>query len=115
LKITLPLPLNRANSRLHWRTENKYKKEYMMRCGLFYVAEDMPMQAIQKAKISATLYTWSPMDTDNLMSRLKWPVDWLVKACVIADDSPRHLVWELPRQEVDRRNQRVEIVLEPLR
>ena len=52
------------------------------------------------------------MDTDNLMARLKWPVDWIVKAGYLADDGPKVLEWEMPQQVIDRRNMRVEIELE---
>jgi hypothetical protein len=54
------------------------------------------------------------MDLDNLMARCKWPVDWLVIRSVIAGDSPKELEWELPRQLIDRKDQRIEIELEEI-
>ena len=112
MKLTLPLPPNRANARWHWRKEKLLRDSYFMRC--------LAMQGLKwrepatHARISATLYVWSVMDMDNLMARLKWPVDWLVHRGYITDDDPAHLQWTLPEQQIDRRNQRVEIELECL-
>ena len=72
----------------------------------------IPRQPLPKARIRATLYVWSLMDTDNLMSRLKWPIDWLVKVGYLEDDDPKHLEWDVPQQVVVRKNLHVEIELE---
>ena len=58
------------------------------------------------------MYLWSTQDADNLMARLKWPLDYLTRAGFIADDSPAVLDWVgMPEQFVDRKNQRIEIEL----
>ena len=68
-----------------------------------------------RARIKVTLFGWNRMDADNLMARLKWPLDWLVHANFIDDDGPDFLDWEgMPTQVVDRKNPRVEIELEAL-
>ena len=54
------------------------------------------------------------MDGDGLVSRAKWPVDWLVKRGYLVDDSPIYLEWVMPTQEIDRKNRRIEITLEAL-
>ena len=116
MKITLPLPPNRANARWHWRTEQRKRTDYELRCRVFSTMEpgqDEPDMPWERARIKATLYVWSRNDLDNLMARMKWPVDWLVKAGYLVDDSPDHLEWVgLPEQHIDRRNQRIEIELE---
>lgn len=108
MKLTLPLPPNRANARWHWRTENRQKQSYHLHC----IGADVgkrPPQPYPKARITATLYVWSLMDQDNLMARLKWPLDWLVERQIITDDNAKHLEWSgLPTQVVDRKNQRIE-------
>ena len=101
-----------ANSRMHWRTKDNKRKGYelfCLVCGEISGSEQIPMP---RAHISATLYVWSLMDGDNLMARLKWPVDWLVKSGYIVDDGPKYLEWEMPKQAIDRKNMRVEIELE---
>ncbi len=113
MRIVLPLPLNRANSRLHWRAEKRAKDDYFLRCRIARW-KPTPAEPMTRATIKATLYTWSQMDTDNLMARLKWPVDWLVRNGYIVDDSPDVLVWTLPRQAIDRKRQRIEIDLEAI-
>ena len=66
-----------------------------------------------KAKISVKLYTYNKMDVDNLFARLKWPLDWLTRRGYIVDDSPDILDWQgIPKQKIDRKNQRIEIILE---
>ena len=118
MKIRLPLPPNMANSRMHWRVKQKRRKEYELLCDV-QPASHFPGPGVYtfplpKARIRATLYVWSEMDGDNLMARLKWPVDWLVKNGYLVDDSPRHLEWEMPKQVVDRKDRRIEIELEEL-
>ena len=112
LLLTLPLPPNRANSRWHWRTEKKKKDLYFARCLIRNMAR--PDEPLSKAIIRATLYTHQTMDMDNLMARMKWPVDWLVMRGYITDDMPSVLEWRLPQQAVDRKDQRIEIELTDL-
>ena len=113
MRIILPLPPNRGNARWHWRTEKRKKDDYFLRCRISRY-KPFPAEPFTHATIKATLYTWSTMDTDNLMARMKWPVDWLVRSGYIVDDSPDVLVWTLPEQAVDRKRQRIEIDLEAI-
>ena len=112
MRITLPLPPNRANSRWHWRTEKRKRDAYFLRC-LVGVTK-RPIRPFERARLKATFHMHQLMDIDNLMARMKWPVDWLVRTGFIMDDSHKVLEWELPRQRVDRKFQRLEIDLEPL-
>ena len=112
MKLTLPLPPNRANSRWHWRTEVKLKEEYYLRC---WAAAPPPRAPYERAQIQATFYLHSLMDHDNLAARMKWPQDFLVKALFILDDDPAHLEWVgFPEQFIDRKDKRLVIELAPL-
>lgn len=118
ITLTVPLPPNLANSRMHWRVKHNRKVAYwqtlseMANCGL------IPAEIVSRpprARIDATLFLYAPMDDDNAMARLKWLVDWLVTNGYLAGDSRKHIEWEgLPKQVIDRKNPRVEIVLTPV-
>lgn len=117
MKLTLPLPPNMANGRMHWRTRQRKRRAYNETCDMACIMYPdvhyaRPRVPLAKAKIRATVYVWAKMDADNLMARLKWPVDFLVNDGWLYDDGPDHLEWEMPRQVVDRKNPRVEIELE---
>lgn len=113
-KLVLPLPDNLANSRMHWRKKGSTKELYFLQC----TAADNPKRPRTppaKVRITATVYTWNPMDADNLMARMKWPLDWMKKRGWITDDGPKHLEWAgIPAQAIDRKNMRIEITLEAL-
>ena len=113
--LVLPLPLNKANTSMHWAVLRKRRALY------FDVADLLCAKAMRQRKkyppseltmLTATFYLWAKMDQDNLMARLKWPVDWLIHAGFIADDSPSHLLhMGIPTQKIDRKYQRLELVL----
>ena len=112
MKLTLTLPLNLGNARLHWAEKNRKMNFYFNLC-LATVKTKRPEYPLSQADISATLYVWNLMDEgDNMRTRLKWPLDFLVQRGFIENDSPKVLVWGTVTQEIDRRNQRVEIELE---
>ena len=114
MKFVLPLPLNRANARWgHWRVEKRHRDTYYLMCTALY--PKLPKEQAGKARISATLYTWNKMDIDNLFGRLKWPCDWLERRGWIPGDDPDSIEWVgIPKQFIDRKNQRIEITLEAL-
>ena len=116
ITLTLPLPPNIANARMHWRAKNRRKIAYMAEANVWRMRRDNPVRwhggTPGKVAISVKLYVWSIMDIDNLVARLKWPLDWLTMGEYIVDDSPDHLRWAgMPEQEIDRKNRRVEITL----
>ena len=113
--LTLPLPPNRANAREHWRVTWRkkavyYEKaEWELKFGGRMRSVKLPLE---RPILTATLYVWQKMDPDNCAARLKWPIDCLVRCGLLVDDSEKHLDFtEIPRQVIDRKNQRVEIVL----
>ena len=111
LRLTLPLPPNMANGRMHWRTKNRKRQDYYQ-YAMVVAMLGAPRQPLPKARAKIVLYVWALMDYDNMMARLKWPLDVLVDAGWIEDDGPQHLEFaEMPSQFVDRKNQRVEIEL----
>ncbi len=107
MKITLPLPENRANARWHWTTERKKRDDYYLRATM--ACQWRPQKPLQALKVHATLYTYNRMDEDNLAARMKWPMDWMELRGFVEDDKHIALTCE---QAVDRKNQRVEITLE---
>ena len=112
MKMTLPLPPNRANARWHWTTERRLKVEYYEKAQYMLLPQRHKPKGWKKANISAVLYVWAMSDYDNLYARLKWPLDLLVNMGFIHDDSPSVLKWVTPlEQEVDRKNRRIEFML----
>ena len=70
---------------------------------------------MDRPTLTATFYVWAKMDPDNAVARLKWPIDCLVQHGLLVDDSEKHLDFtQIPKQVIDRKNQRVEIELTPL-
>ena len=111
MKLILPLPLNLGNARLHWAEKNRKMNAYFDLC-LATVKVKRPEWPLPRADISATLYVWNLMDEgDNMRTRLKWPLDFLVQRGYIEDDSPRTLTWGPVSQAIDRKRPRVEIEL----
>ena len=121
MKITLPLPPNMANSRLHWRVKNRKRKEYFEACDLAAILVPVRERAllvrrapsIEKTMIRATVYCGALHDEDNLLARLKFPVDWMVRRGFLKDDGPMQISWYWPIEQVVKRGQdyRVEFEL----
>jgi Holliday junction resolvase RusA-like endonuclease len=114
MTITLPLPPNLGNGRLHWRTKQAKRRAYQTNALILMAMESkIPAKPLPKARVTATLYVHQRMDADNLFARLKWPLDCLVRSGWLEDDGPDHLEWAaMPTQVVDRKNPRIEITLE---
>lgn len=107
ITIVLPLPPNLSNSRWHWRTRLKAKKDYMYMCTLGasqYLSKIPWYVAPEKVQINAHFVLGGRSDIDNLFARLKFPLDFLVLSHIVKDDSPKHLEWVgIPTQEVTRK------------
>jgi hypothetical protein len=102
-----------ANSRMHWRVKNRKRVEYFNACGL--ISLGWPLWDVPaKVRLTATIYCGGRMDTDNALSRLKWPADFLVRAGYLRGDNPDQLEWHWPIEQVVSRKQtyRVEFELE---
>ena len=117
MKLTLPLPPNRANAREHWRVTHRNKVEYYSLAALALYTQAGPRPGIItptcRQTLTATLYLWAKMDRGNLVARLKWLEDSLVNYGLLVDDNEEWLDLQMPTQVIDRKNPRVEIELEP--
>ncbi len=116
MKLTLPLPPNRANAREHWRVTHRKKVEYYELAHNALLAQTWSPNAPWKRcrqTLNATLYVWAKMDQGNLVARLKWLEDSLVRYGILVDDNEKWLDLQMPKQVVDRKNMRVEIELTP--
>ena len=111
MRITLPLPPNMANARMHWARKHRLQKMYRLRCTAYH--PDRPDAPIVPATVSATLYVWNMMDEDGAVARLKWPIDWLVYRDILANDDPASMTLGKVAQVIDRKNQRVELRILP--
>ena len=110
--FTLDLPPNLANGRMHWAEKGRKQAAYVNGCDRRYPVD--PALTLPKAEAVITLYVHQTMDRDNAFARCKWTLDWLVRRGYVVDDSPDCLRLEV-RQEVDRKNQRIEVSLGALR
>ena len=112
---TFPLPPNRANARGASRFKNHEKKRYVngTRDGLVGAASLAKMWArefeadelpIDPAVGHAVIYTYNRFDDDNAAALLKWVLDSLVRAGIIADDGrPAFRMLFTPDQVIDRK------------
>lgn len=127
IEITLPLPPDRANAREHFRATHKKKVAYYAKAEralreqcewvLVVVTGEPRIRAevpcSERMRLDATFYLWNKMDKGNLVARLKFVEDILVRFGLLVDDNERWLDLQMPRQVIDRENRRVEVVLTP--
>ena len=133
MKLTLPLPPNRANAREHHMATHRKKKAYYAKVygvcvaampdgtHLTLVPSDahgglrprLTLAETRRMRLDATLYVSSKMDRGNLVARLKWLEDALVNYGLLVDDNKEWLDLQMPTQVIDRKNRRVEIELTP--
>ena len=114
MKLTLPLPPNRANAREHWRVTHRNKVEYYEKADLA-IAAQYPKDPFPpcRMRLDARLYLWNKVDPGNAVARLKWLEDSLVRCGLLVDDNEKWLDLQMPTQVIDRKNPRVEIELVP--
>ena len=121
MRFVIPLPPNRANARGHWSKHHREKKAYWAELDALQLLGERdgfgvprpPRWPLPKAKADATLYVWAKMDEFNAGNRLKWVEDWLVTRGYIVNDTSDVLRWDgIPRQEIDRKRQRIVLTLE---
>lgn len=106
LVFAVPMPLNIANARLHWRVKQNAKKAYYQTLDAMQAAKQLPpppAQPFGPSRIWSTMVLGGRMDNDNAMARHKWPLDWLQTRGYVAND--RDLDWpDKPTQHVSRRD-----------
>lgn len=89
LIFELPLPENLANSRAHWATKDRARRDYWRVLDLHVMAKRLPRPPAvpwPRARVAATLRTVRQMDADNAAARCKWPLDWLQSRGYIVND-----------------------------
>jgi hypothetical protein len=115
LTLTLPMPPNMANGRVHWRAKNRERQNYLRECELRVLAKLIPPPGIpmERVRIDSTLHVWATMDDDNALARIKWGADFLKYHSYIVDDKRPHCRFTIPEQVIDRKDQRLVITLTP--
>jgi len=113
--IVLPLPSRELspNARPHWAAKARAVRRYRETAYLSALAS-RPARPMRAAKVTARFFFRSRRrrDRDNLLASLKPAFDGLADARVVADDAG--MVHMPVEQYVDRRNPRVELVVEAL-
>lgn len=91
--LTFPLPVNLANSRLHWGAKLRKHQEWKTRAIVGERGLRGRHRPMQQVRVSAVFYLGrGPLsDADNITARLKWPLDFLKERGLIVDDGPKHL------------------------
>jgi hypothetical protein len=104
LTLELPMPLNIANARMHWRVKANARRAYYSTLDTMLAAKLLPpppQSPIAHPRIASVMTLGNKMDHDNAMARHKWPCDWLQRRGYIAND--KDLEWAgLPTQRVTR-------------
>ena len=86
------MPVNLANTRMHWRTKFARHQAWKLRA----IVEEKQLrgqhQPMERVRVTA-LFTVGRvlMDEDNCVARLKWPLDLLKERGLIVDDALPHL------------------------
>lgn len=131
IEVVVPMPVNLANARLHWRTRLGHKKRYYGMLDLIASAhraigfpDDLPYRIPRPPRVphpgrmwvEAHLVLGNLMDDDNAMHRMKFVLDWLVTRGYLAGDSRKHIKWrDIPSQEVSRKQPaHVRLTLTPM-
>lgn len=108
LEMSLPMPPNLANARMHWRVKERERVAYLARCDTLQglgLVPDPPPQPFTRAELRSVMRLGAAMDDDNAMHRHKWALDWLKTRGYIVDDRKKCLRWAgFPEQRVKRNN-----------
>jgi len=113
LRFRLPLPMNLANSRMGWRAKLGRQTKWMTDGAMWAMAgSKCPEKPLRRARVHHHWYVRNKMDPDNCFARLKWPLDLLRNMGYLADDREDNVILMPPEQTIDRKDPRLEIVLE---
>ncbi len=106
VELRLPLPPNRANARgSHWASTHQSRTVYYQWCLVEIQNQRSRWRDAVFAfpvAISGTLYVRNLMDPDNVVARVKWPIDCLVIAGVLPGDTRSYVETPVLAQEIDR-------------
>lgn len=108
LDLQLPCPPNRANDASGWRGRHFGKQKYFRQCAPYLLKFKADLrQNAYKLPLNEFIF-WTAhfevakmYDADNLAALCKWPLDALVNASIILDDSHKNM-WpkDFPTQEI---------------
>ena len=114
MRFVLPLPLNLANSRLHYMIKHRAKKRYWEALDMLQLTRQIPAppsEPIQSVTIGHTWHVGNRMDPDNAYARLKFPLDWLRTRGYIIEDREENVTLSPPKQHIDRKSPRLELTI----
>lgn len=130
ITLTVPMPVNIANGRMHHMVKHRTKVAYWRELDLLAQLDrsrildrtntpcrvpEPPASPLSPVRIDSVLYLGATMDDDNALARLKWVADWLKTRKYIRDDKRPHCRFTVPEQIVKRDgNYRVELTITPL-
>ena len=117
LRITVPMPRSVANASgrsRHWRTVAREKRAYLNVLDALQMGRlipEVPALPLRRVQITATMYVGGRHDQDNLVSRCKWPLDWIASRGFVGND--RDIEWHSFPTQIIKRGQdyRIEFVL----
>lgn len=108
----MPLPLNLANSRMHWAAKDLARRQWQERAVVMERGLRGRHRPMERATVSAVLFVGgNTMDDDNAVSRLKWCLDLLKLRGLIVDDKRPHLTLEGIPEQRNATPRRVELTL----
>ena len=114
--LTFPMPLNLANTRLHWRRKAKRHLAWKMEAVAMERGLRGRVEPMRQVQATAVFYLGTGRaarrnDDDNATARLKWVFDLLKERGVIVDDRQPHLTLVgVPEQRIGS-PRRVELTL----
>lgn len=110
--LTLPLPLNLANSRMHWAAKRRAHHAWKARAIVMERGLRGRHRPMQRAAASVVLYVGGHrLDDDNATACTKWVWDLLIERGLIVDDRRPHLtLLGIPEQRTSA-PRRVELTL----
>ena len=116
ITLTVPMPDNIANSRMHWTRRMRIKQQYAKQLNELQsigIIPPPPAVPLPHVTVRSVMYLGGPMDDDNAVARHKPLLDWLKRAKYIVDDRRKCLRWEKFPEQVVRRNHqyRIEITI----
>lgn len=89
--LTLPMPPNVANARMHWAAKMRARRQWEQRAIVMERGLRGRHRPMQRCRVTAILYLRQRMDDDNSVARLKFPLDLLKARGLIVDDKRPHL------------------------
>lgn len=89
--LTLPMPPNIANARMHWAAKLRHKRAWEQRAIVGERGLRGRHRPMQRCRCTAVLVLRQRMDDDNSVARLKWVLDLLKIRGLVVDDKRPHL------------------------